>query len=383
MFGRRFYLFKLFGFPVYVDLSWFVIAILITWSLAQGWFGNAQLYPDLQDQPGTRWLMGVAGALGLFLSIVLHELAHSKVAEWFGLPMRGITLFIFGGVAEMSDEPPSAKSEFFMAIAGPIASVLIGAACGLVWLLGQGVLPLAVTAVLGYLSFINFLLVAFNLIPAFPLDGGRVLRSVIWHFGGKLEPATRITAQLGSGFGLLLMGLAVLWLFMGNFLGAMWWFLIGMFLRGAAQASYQRLLVRQALEGEPVRRFMNDHPITVAPDLTIDRLVDDYIYRYHYKLWPVVQDGRLLGCLTLNQIKSLPRQQWSQSRVGDLVQTCNPANSIEANRDAMDALARMQQNQKSRLMVVEDGRLVGVVSLKDLMNFLSLKVELEERGGAD
>lgn len=379
MFGPRFYLFTLFGFRVYVDLSWFIIAVLVAWSLAEGWFGNPQVYPQLADQPGVRWAMGVIGAVGLFASIVFHELGHAKMAERFGLPMKGITLFIFGGVAEMSDEPPSAFAEFMVAIAGPIVSVILGAAGLALYYAGAAAeWPTAVTAVLWYLGVINLVLVAFNLVPAFPLDGGRVLRSILWAARDNLKWATRITSQIGSGFGIALMVLAVAQLLGGNFIGAMWWFLIGMFLRGAAQMSYQQLLMRRTLEGEPIDRFMTREPITVQPQMSIDQVVRDYIYRYHHHLWPVVEHGRLAGCLTLERVKQVPQDAWETTRVRDVMEAASDVNTIASGRDAMDALARMREHERSRLMVVDGDRLVGIVSLKDLMDFFSLKIELEE-----
>ncbi|MFW6060951.1 MAG: site-2 protease family protein [Phycisphaeraceae bacterium] len=384
MFGPRFHLFTLFGFPIYIDLSWFIIAVLVTWSLAVGLFGSEELFPMLVDQPGTRWAMGIIGALGLFASIVLHELGHAKMAESYGLPMRGITLFIFGGVAEMSQEPPSAKAEFMVAVAGPIVSIAIAAVTTGGWAIGRALeAPVSVTAVLGYLGLINAILVAFNMIPAFPLDGGRVLRSILWAAKDNLRWATRITSSIGSGFGIALMVLAGLQLLTGNLVGAIWWFILGMFLRGAAQMSYQQLLIRRALEGEPVDRFMSREPVTVSPDDTIDHVVEDFVYRHHYKFYPVTEDGedhgRLVGCLTLDRIKDVPRDQWPSTRVHDVLEQCGGTNTIEVGRDAMDAMARMRESNRSRLMVVHGGRLVGVVALKDLMDFLSMKVELEER----
>jgi len=379
MFGPRFRLFNLFGFPIYVDLSWFIIAVLVTWSLAEGFFGNDAWFPALAEAPGVRWAMGVVGALGLFASIVLHELGHAKVAEAYGVPMRGITLFIFGGVAEMSLEPTSAKAEFFVAIAGPIVSVLIGCLATTGWFIGGALdWPRAITAVLGYLGLINFVVVAFNLIPAFPLDGGRVLRSILWAARDNLRWATRITTTLGSGFGIALMVLAALQLLIGNLIGAIWWFILGMFLRGAAQMSYQQLLIRRALEGEPIDRFMSSDPVTVQTDDTIDHIVEHFVYRYHYKLYPVTDHGALRGCLTMDQIKQVPRDQWQTTRAKDILEPCNDQNTIPVGRDAMQALSRMREHQRSRLMVVDGQHLVGVIALKDLMDFLSLKVELEE-----
>jgi Zn-dependent protease len=374
MFGKRFRLFKLLGFQVQVDVSWLGIAVLVTWTLAVGVFP----YRLPGFTPATYWIMGAAGACGLFASIVFHEFAHSIVARQFGIEMSGITLFVFGGVAEMKEEPRSPQAEFFMAIAGPLASVVLVIVFWALAQWGQAVgWPPQVYGVLGYLGWINAILVVFNLVPAFPLDGGRVARSIIWGWNKNFRAATRIATAIGSGFGLLLIGLGIFSFVLGNFIGGIWWFMIGLFLRNAAQMSYQQVLMRGALEGEPLRRFMNVDPVTVSPSTSVQDLVDHYIYRYHYKLYPVVSDGQLLGCVTLNQIKQIPRQDWAGRRVSELMKQCDQANSIDADADAMDALSRMSRGQVSRLMVVKDNKLVGVVSLKDMLKFLSLKMELE------
>lgn len=374
MFGRRFRLFKLLGFQVQIDVSWLIIAVLVTWTLAVGVF--PQRFHGLS--PATYWIMGAAGACGLFASIVFHEFAHSLVARQFGIEMSGITLFVFGGVAEMREEPRSPKAEFFMAIAGPLSSVVL---VFVFWVLAQwgqfAGWPPQVYGVLSYLGWINAILVVFNLVPAFPLDGGRVARSIIWAWKKNFRAATRIVTVIGSGFGLLLIILGIFSFVFGNFIGGIWWFMIGLFLRNAAQMSYQQVLMRETLEGEPVRRFMNSEPITVSPSASLQELVDDYIYRYHHKLYPVVTDGQLLGCVTLNQVKQIPREEWAMRRVSELMNQCDDGNAIDADADAIDALSRMSKGQVSRLMVVKDKKLVGVVSLKDLLRFLSLKMELE------
>ncbi len=380
MFGKRFTLFKLLGFEVHVDLSWLVLAFLITWTLAVGYF-PAQ-HRGLSH--ATYWWMGVAGALGLFISIVVHEFAHSIVARRFGIPMKGITLFIFGGVAEMAKEPPNPKSEFFMAIAGPIASVLISACCfGLAWLSATLNLPVPATAVLAYLALINLVLVAFNIVPAFPLDGGRVLRSALWAAKKNLHWATRIASSIGSGFGIVLGVLGIYQFFTGNLIGGIWWFIIGMFLRNASRMTFQQMLLREALAGEPVRHFMRENPITVPSSATIREVVDHYIYRYHHKLFPVVDDGHLAGCITINRIKEVPREEWDRRTVGEFAGECDSQNTVSPNTDAVRALARMHQTGASRLLVVDNGRLAGILSLKDLLQFLAMKVELEGEAGHD
>jgi len=374
MFGRRIKLFKLMGFEVSLDLSWIIIAVLVTWSLAIGLF--PRIYPQLQ--PKVYWEMGVAGALGLFASIIFHEFCHSLVARRFGMHMKGITLFIFGGVAEMGEEPPTARAEFFMAAAGPVSSILIGVVCYWLYLTGShSGWPLALNGVLWYLAWINGLLALFNLLPAFPLDGGRILRSILWGARQNLQWATRVSAAIGSGFGVILICwgvLQVVW--QNNLIGGLWIFLIGLFLRNAARMSYQQLLVRRALEGERISRFMTRDPITVPPAITVAKLVEDYVLKYHFKMFPVLDDGRLVGCVTSRDIKEIPKEEWGRETVGQIAVRCPPEAIIGPQTDAVKALAIMNQTSLSRLLVAEDDRLVGILTLKDLLAFLSLKVEM-------
>lgn len=374
MITKRFKICSLLGFPIYLDLSWSAIAILVSWSLATGYF------PDqVEGLTGTAyWTMGVAGALGLFASILAHELGHAIMAQRFGVPMRGITLFIFGGVAEMDKEPPSARAEFYVAIAGPIVSILIAGGCVVAGTVAGPVMPGSIAAVVAYLGMINAVIVAFNMIPAFPLDGGRVLRSILWHIKGNLRWATRISASIGSAFGLLLIGVGLLNLLAGNIAGAIWPALIGMFLRNAAQMSYQQVLVRRALEGEPVSRFMQHQVVTVDPSLSVEDLVESYIYRLHHKMFPVTDNGRLLGCVTTRDVQSVPLDEWPTTTVAHISRDCGQGNTIAPTSDAMDALSQMSHNGAHRLMVVGDGRLVGLLSLSDLVKFIALKVELED-----
>ena len=370
MFGKTFDLFTVFGFTIRLDVSWFIVAVLVAWSLAGAAF--PQMAPGLAT--GIYWTMGILGAVGLFASVVLHELSHAAIARRFGIEMKGITLFIFGGVAEMTDEPPSPKAEFWVAIAGPIASLLIGGLC-----LGAAAvqLPGAAHTVVGYLGYVNVALALFNLIPAFPLDGGRVLRSALWHWKGSLRQATRITSAIGAGFGVVLIGVGVLLLISGAVVQGIWLGLIGLFVRNAAQMSYQQLLLRRVLEGEPVARFMNREPVTVSPAISVQELVEESVYRHHYKLFPVVSNGRLEGCVTTRQIKELPREEWANTPVRQITRSCSSDNSIAPDADAMEALATMSRNQASRLLVVEGSELRGVLALKDLLDFFSMKIELE------
>jgi len=373
VFGRAITLFKVFGFTVRIDPSWFIVAVLVTWTFATSVF--PQHLPG--QRPTTYWLMGLSGALIFFLSVVLHELSHSLVARRYGVEMRGITLFIFGGIAEMSGEVPSPRSEFFIAAAGPVASFVIALVCR-----GAGSIsswPAPVITVLLQLSYLNLGLAIFNLVPSFPLDGGRILRSILWGWKKSLRWATRVSAAIGGGFGLLLMGLGVaMALVPGGLYGGIWLFLIGLFVRNAAAMSYQQLLLRRALAGEPVSRFMHPDPVTVPRAISVLDLVQDYIYRYHFKMFPVADDsGRLLGCVTSRQVRALPRDEWDRQTVGALAERCGPENTVQPDTDAMEALSRMSRSGASRLMVVDGDRLLGILSLKDLLRFFSLKVELE------
>ncbi len=377
MFGRRIKLFKLFGFDIQVDLSWVIIAVLVAWSLAVGFFPFR--YKSLPVQ--TYWVMGVFGAIGFFLSVIFHEVSHSLVARKLGIPMKGITLFIFGGVSEMGEEPPNAKSEFLMAMAGPLSSIAIAIACYGIHRLGARGFgwPVSIDGVILYLGYINGLLAAFNLLPAFPLDGGRMLRAILWAFKKSLRWATRIASGIGSGFALLLMFFGVFqFFFTGNLIGGIWSFFIGIFLQGAARMSYQQVLIRKALEGEQVRRFMKTEPVAVPPSASVRQLVEDYIYKYHFKMFPVAEGSdKLIGCVTTKQLDGIPREEWDLRTVRDLATQCSPENTIGPEADAIKALSLMARTGVGRLIVIEGNRMAGVITLKDMLKFLSLKLELE------
>ena len=374
MFTKRVTVFTLLGFKVQVDFSWIFLAVLITWTLAQG------LFPaDYKGLPAaTYWRMGIAGMIGVVFSIVFHELSHSLVARHYGIPIKGITLFIFGGVAEMEAEPPSAKSEFLMAIAGPISSYVLAVGFYALAVIGKAAsLPTAALGVLNYLAFINTLLATFNLLPAFPLDGGRAFRAAVWYWKRDFAAATRLAANIGNIFGIALMGLGALNIIAGNFIGGMWWFLIGLFLRAAASASHMQVLITRVLQGEPVSRFMTADVVTVPPELPVDRVVEDYVYRYHHKLFPVVTGGRLAGCIAAKQIKDVPEENWAEVLTEEIMIPCNAENCIGPDDDAVKALSIMRRSETGRLMVVQGGNLVGVVALKDLLEFFALKMDLE------
>lgn len=374
MFGRRINLFKLFGFEVRLDLSWILMAILVTWSLAKGLFpATAPRLPE-----STYWIMGVVGTIGLFASIVIHEFFHALVARLRGMKMNGITLFIFGGVAELGDEPPDAKTEFLVAIAGPIASVGLA---GLLWLtqalLGD-VAPTSVLAVFGYLAAINLVLAVFNMVPAFPLDGGRILRSAIWHFGGSLRKATRIASGIGSLFGMLLVVLGVVAFVTGNIFTGIWWFMLGMFLQAAAAGSYQQVLLKQALSGVKVENVMKAAPVAVPASTNIRDFVENYVFRYPLDIFAVEDRDAIVGVIANDQVRELPREQWEWTTVGSLAKPLSPENTVSTKTDVMKAMAKMNQTPASALLVMDGERLNGILTMADISRFFAVRSEFAE-----
>ncbi len=376
MFGKRLRLFRLLGIPINVDASWLLILALIAWSLTDVFHTK---YPTL---PAVNWwIMGLVAALVFFVCIVLHELGHATVARAFGMPIRGITLFLFGGVAELEGEPPSAGVEFLMAAAGPAVSFVLAILCLVAAVAGSAAgWPEQVVGVLDYLGWINGTVLVFNLIPAFPLDGGRVFRSFLWGMTGNQRTATRWASLVGQGFAYLLMALGIVQFFFGNMIGGIWTGLIGLFLNNAARNSYQQMVVTEALRGEPVSRFMSREPVTVPPSLDLRGWVEDYVYRYHRKLFPVASNGHLEGVISTSALAKYPREEWPRHTVAEVMGHDLKAASIPPDADALQALGQMQRTGLSRLLVTDGDHLLGIVSLKDLLRFLDQKIELEGAG---
>lgn len=373
MFSHRIKLFALFGFQVWVDASWVLVGALIAWTLAGAVFPAA--VPGLRT--ATYWWMAIAGTIGLLFSIVFHETAHSLVARRYGIEIRGITLFIFGGVAEMPAEPGSAHAEFLMALAGPVASLVLSMALvGLAGVIGSLHGPRTIAEIVSYLGSLNMMLGIFNLIPAFPLDGGRMLRAALWGWRHDIGWATRIASGAGDAFGILLIMLGVFEVLRGDFVGGVWQILIGMFLRSAASAGYQQTMAQRLLAGISVAQVMTPDPISVPPDLPISRFIDDYVYRYHHRVFPVAHAGVLLGRIGTKQVAELDRCLWPQTEVSAVALACTPEDVVAPRATALEAITKMSGSARSPLFVVRTGRLIGVVSRRDLMELLSIKLEL-------
>lgn len=367
-------LFDLGGFAVKIDWSWAILAVLIAWTLAEGLFPS--LYAGLPAL--TYWWMGIAGVGGLFLSILLHELSHSIVARYYKVPIRGITLFIFGGVAELDEEPHSPRIEFRMAIVGPIVSLGLAGLFYLVLAIGQAFAwSDSILGIAHYLMSLNAVVAVFNLIPGFPLDGGRVLRAFLWSRWRDLHRATRAASKGGIWVGVVLMGLGVISIFGGDLGTGIWWILIGLFLRNAAASSYYDLRTREMMRSRKVRDFMSGSPIAVSPALSIQQFVDEFVLRYHHEFFPVVENGRIIGSIGVAQVKTVTRDAWPSTTVGDVLVPLSDENAIEAEVGAIAALQAMQRHKATRLMVIDNGVLVGILALKDLLKILSLEVSLE------
>ncbi|TKJ29185.1 peptidase M50 [bacterium (candidate division B38) B3_B38] len=366
-------LFKVFGIQISLNYSWFIIFGLIAWSLAQGYF--PQMRPDLPLM--TYWLMGLITALLLFLSVLLHELSHSYVALASGIEIKGITLFIFGGLARISREPSDARTEFKIAIAGPAASLALAL---VFWLSSRGVdflMPGSViSSIFYYLFLINGILVAFNLIPGFPLDGGRLLRAYLWNRTDNLKEATRIASRVGKWFALLLIFAGFANIITGRLLNGIWFVFIGMFLRQAAAESYQVVVLQHSLEGVKVRDLMTSNVIAVDEGLSVAELVEGYFFKYRYTSFPVVSGEELRGIITLKVVKKLPREEWAYKQVRDIMSGVFSDAVLHPDESAVDALRKMTTEEKGRLPVVEGGRLKGILARNDIMSLYKVKSDL-------
>ncbi|MCP1337368.1 site-2 protease family protein [Futiania mangrovi] len=373
MFTHRLSLFRILGFEVRIDLSWLLIAALVTWSLAAGYFPTS--LPGLDTR--TYWTLGILGMAGLFLSLIIHEFSHSIVARMGGMKIEGITLFLFGGVAEMKDEPPSALTELVMAAAGPAASLVLAF---LFWavaaITGPGLIGEPGAALLLYLATINLVLALFNLVPAFPLDGGRMLRAWLWMRSGDIRKATRVAAGIGDAFGVFLVVVGIFNAFTGNVIGGLWLVLIGFFVRAAAAGAHQNVEMKTALSAGTVADFMTPDPVTVEAGLTLDTLVDRHILGQHHGAFPVLRDGRLVGLVESRQAGAVAREEWPRTRVADVMAPVTAENSAAPGDGAWEALQKMQTTRARRLLVVDQGRLMGLVSLSDIARYLMLKAEV-------
>lgn len=371
-FGKGIRLGKISGINISVDLSWFIIFGLFVFSLARGWFPF--IAPHMNQ--GYYWLFGVITSLLFFGSVVAHELSHALVARRLGIPISNITLFIFGGVAQMEDEPATPGAEFKMAIAGPLASLGVAAVC-----LGIAMIFLFLHSRLFYASFsylwiINVILAVFNLIPGFPMDGGRVFRAFLWWLMGDLRKSTLVASVVGQTFGWIFILGGVGSLFFRSYGNFIWFALVGWFLVSAARSSYQQVLLRETLRQVPISEVMSSQVEAVPADITVERLVSEYFLREGPTTLPVEQYGKLIGTISLEDIRAIPREQWRSTVVTQVMHPLENEPVLHQNNNAWDATNRMVQANSDRVLVEEDDQVKGMVTRSSIMRWLQMHSRL-------
>jgi len=375
MLRSNFRLFKIFGIPLEINVSWFIIFGLVSWSLVSFYFPTH--YPSFSVT--THWVMGLVAALLLFVSVILHELGHSIVAKTHGVPIKRITLFLFGGVSQLAKESADPLTEIKIAVAGPAVSyVLMIVFFALSHVVSRGASPEGVAPVLSYLAYVNGILGTFNLIPGFPLDGGRLLRAIIWKVTGNLRRATYVASKVGGIIGIIFIALGFLLVFRGAFIGGLWLVLIGFFLRQAAGASYLQVVIDSTLKGVTVGDIMKPDVITVTEDLSIQSLVDDYFFKYHFDCFPVSDRGTLKGLITVNELKDLPKARWQETRVRDIMQPDSVNIRARVDEEASQVLKRVIRDRCGKLPVVSGDRIVGIITRRDIMEALRVFSDLSQ-----
>jgi Zn-dependent protease/CBS domain-containing protein len=368
---------RVFGISLRLHYSWFVVFALITWLLAANYFPATQPNWSLTE----KIVAGLVTSVLFFGSVLLHELVHSLVALREGIQIESITLFILGGVSQMEGEPKTARDEFLMAGAGPLSSLVLG---GIFYGVSFALRGTATgtaqfgSAIASYLGFINILLGVFNLIPGFPLDGGRVLRSLLWWRGKNLQRATRIASTIGRIFGFLFIFAGIWRLFSGDFFNGIWLILIGWFLQSAAAGGYQQTLLQEMLRGHVAGDVMSRDCMVVSPDITIERLVNENILTSGRRCFPVISDGRIEGLVTMHNIRAVPREQWATRSVREAMTSLDSMKSVGPDEDLNTVMQLMAQNDINQLPVISEGKVVGIIGRDNIISFVNTRAELQK-----
>ena len=357
---------KVIGIPIYLHFSWLIIFGLIVWTLSTGYFPAK--YPDLPAS--SYWAKGLVASLLFFVSILLHELGHAVVARLHGLRTRSITLFIFGGVAQLEKDPKDGRAEFWMAAAGPVVSLALAGvfyACATLPFVGP-----SAAAVAKYLALINLILAVFNLVPAFPMDGGRLLRGALWGPLGKAR-ATRIASTAGTFFAFLLIFIGVFSLTRGDALGGLWYILIGWFIKDASTASYQQVRLDEALRGVTVRDAMVDAVVTVPSAGSVAEAAREQFLRTGYGSYPVKRGEAVVGLLCLKDVLRLSAEEREATSVQGAMRPLTDAIVIEPDVPLPVAIARMAQAGTARLLVMRGDELVGLLTMSGVIRRLKVR----------
>jgi Zn-dependent protease/CBS domain-containing protein len=365
MFGASWRVGRIAGIEIRIDSSWAVIALLITYSM---YLQVSQVYQDISA--GEAVGIGVLATALFFGSVLVHELAHALVSQTRGIRVQDITLFLFGGATRAKVDSRGPRDEFLIALVGPLTSGLLAGLFGIIAGLGSNLLTRPLAGTLGYLAWTNLLLAAFNLIPGFPLDGGRLLRSAIWKATGSLARATQIASMAGQGVGWLLVAAGVVFLLAGDLAGGIWFAFIGWFLVQAARSSYQELQLQQLLRGVEAEDVMAANLLRIPPDLTLQQAVDDYFMRYDHSGFPVEEQGRTIGLLTLRGVRRVPREQWPTRRVRDHMVPLGDQVVVAPDARMDGVLGKLQDGEANRVLVAQDGEVVGIITPSDLTRWL-------------
>jgi Zn-dependent protease len=367
--GSSLVLGRIAGIRIGIHWSWVFVFTLFVWTLASGVFPSTN--PDLSDE--AHLAMAVVAAVLFFVSVLLHELGHALQARRERIEIEGITLWLFGGVATLKGAFKSAGAELRIAIAGPVVSLVLGVVFVAIAVLAPAE---AVEGVAAWLGYVNLALLVFNLVPAVPLDGGRILHAVLWHLRGDFARATRTTTSIGRGFGYLLIAGGVAFFIVGEPFSGVWLAFLGWFLLTAAGAEGQYAAAREALAGLHVRDLMAEDPVSVPPDLTLGEFMDEVVWRRRYTTYPVVESGEAVGLVPFRKVAEVPRTEWDSRRVRECMVPLEDVPVFAVDEDAMEAFARLTRTTLGRGLVVEGRRLVGLLSVTDLARALELPPRL-------
>jgi Zn-dependent protease/predicted transcriptional regulator len=365
---------RIIGIQIRIHYSWFIIFGIVTISLATAYFPREYK----SENPLLYWIPAFFTALILFGSVLIHELAHSYLAIRNGIEIRGINLFIFGGVAELTGEPKTAMAELKIAAAGPITSIVIGFLFFLIETFFGSWMGIEILSTLRYLSFINFALAIFNLVPGFPLDGGRLLRAFLWKRSGDIKSATKTASRFGQGFAYILIFFGVFQSFSGQFLSGLWMVFIGFFLEQASKSSYQQLLLRQFLMGVKIKDIMTKEIVSINGDILLKSLIDDYFLKYRYSSFPVMDGERVIGLISIKDVKDVQREKWESIRAKETMTSLNDPLIARPEDEAVHILNRMLKDSVSKVVVIKDGHLLGILTLQDIMRLFKIKTDLGE-----
>jgi len=368
-------LFKIKDIEIQLHISWTIIFVLISFSMATGYL--PMNYPEAQ--PYVYWLFGGGIALLMLISILLHELSHSLVSKKLGVDVKTITLFIFGGIAQMDNEPDSPTKEFKIAIAGPLMSIfLFMFFLVLSYLVGLFSSSKILIGAIAYISTINLILALFNLVPAFPMDGGRVLRSIIWKVKGDLTFATKIASSMGDMFAYFLIFLGLYWAFTGNIVNGIWFVFIGWFIKNLSESSYQNMLMSDMFNKIHIREFMTKDVVSIERSTSVQRVIEEYFYKYKYSSFPVVQGKEVIGIINIEKLKDVERDRRSQTPVGEIAYTIQDKYRVDPKCSVKSAMDKIFSNDLGRVLVIEDGNLLGIISRTDILNYIRVYGKLHE-----